>query len=129
MTSNKPQSRISLLIKAKRRETGLGVRSAAEAAGISAATMSRMERGIAATLPDVGTLSKLATWLGVSMGELLNESTPRKNSPALEAATPDLIEVHLRADKNLTPEAAKALAQTFKAIYEQVRSHGTPKNK
>jgi hypothetical protein len=48
------------------------------------------------------------------------ELTPDQTNAAPESSTPELVEVHLRADKNLSPEAAKALAQMFKAIYEQV---------
>lgn len=124
MPQTSTQDRISLKIKAKKRETGLGVREAAKAAGISAATFSRLERGTAATLPDVGTLEKLARWLGVTLGDLLGErSAPRGTTP--EASTPDLVEVHLRADRNLTPETAKALAEMFKVLYQQASGKPT----
>lgn len=120
MTGQSPQDRISLLIKAKRKETGLGVRESAKAASISAATFSRLERGLSATLPDVATLEKLSRWLGVTLDYVLGERPRTKNkSPLPEVNTPDLVEVHLRADKNLTPETAKALAEMFKVLYEQ----------
>ena len=37
---------------------------------------------------------------------------------AVIASTLDKIEVHLRADKNLSPETARALAEMFRSIYE-----------
>lgn len=123
MPSEPVQQRISLMIKAKKRETGLGVREAAKAAKISAATFSRLERGLATTLPDIATLEKLAVWLGVSLGELLGESTRNRKASAPKSTTPELVEVHLRADKNLDPGAAIALAEMFKTLY----AHATKK--
>jgi len=119
MATNRVQDRISLLIKAKRRETGLGVRDAAKAASISAATFSRLERGLAATLPDVTTLEKLARWLGVTLGHLLGEEASAQATTPPKVSTTELVEVHLRADKNLTPETAKALSAMFNALYHQ----------
>ena len=34
-------------------------------------------------------------------------------------ATPEIVEAHLRADKNLTPETAKALSELFRVAYTQ----------
>jgi transcriptional regulator with XRE-family HTH domain len=125
MATRRPQVRISLLIKAKRDETGLGVREAAKAAGISAATFSRLERGVSATLPDVTTLEKVAKWIGISLGELLGErAEPHEDPP--KVSTPDLVEVHLRADRNLTPDTARALATMFRAIYRQAARKAKP---
>ncbi len=122
-----PQERIALLVKAKQRESNLGTRASALAAGISAATMSRLARPDSNTLPDIGTLTKLSIWLDLSVSALLEEDHSQNATSNLKASTPDLVEVHLRADKNLAPEAAQALAQTFKAIYEQVVKHGIPR--
>ena len=114
------QQRIALLMKAKRRELGdLGVREAAREAKISAATFSRLGSGTSETLPDVATLTKLATWLGMSVGDLLNVSDePTSKEP--ESTTPEIVEVHLRADKNLSPEMAQSLAKMFTDIYNTV---------
>ena len=86
--------------------------------------MSRLERGQSAALPDVGTLTKLASWLGMSIGDLINESAPDNTNTPPKVTTPEFVEVHLRADKNLTPEAADALATMFKTIYNQVKKQG-----
>ncbi len=125
MTGKTPQDHISLLIKAKRKQTGLGVREAAKAASVSAATFSRLERGLSATLPDVATLEKLARWLGVTLDYLLGGRKKTDDSAAPQISTPDLVEVHLRADKNLTPETAKALSEMFKVLYEQAAKKQT----
>lgn len=119
MLPKDPQKRISALIKAKRRETDLGVRAAAKECGISAATLSRLERGISPNIGDTGTLTKLATWIGVSMNELFSADAPSKKSSGPETTTPEVVEVHLRADKNLPPQTAEALAKMFKVLYEQ----------
>ena len=117
MKCRTPKEQISALIKAKRRQLGLGVRQAAAETGVSAATLSRLERGISPDLPDTGTLTKLAPWLGVSLNELLamDQEAP---SQGPEPTTTEIIEVHLRADKSLSPETADALAKMFKVLYE-----------
>lgn len=125
MSSDTVQNRISLLIKAKKRKTGLGVREAARDAKISAATFSRLERGLAATLPDVATLEKLSKWLGTTLDELLGEKKGRTKISTADVSTPDLVEVHLRADKNLTPDTAKALAEMFKTLYQHAAKKPT----
>ena len=115
-----PLKKIAVLIKAKRRENGdQPLRAAAHDAKVSAATLSRLERNISATLPDAATLNKLAAWLGVGVGELLQESQQKPGSRP-EATTPEYVEVHLRADKNLSPKTAKALADMFRTLYEQL---------
>jgi transcriptional regulator with XRE-family HTH domain len=108
------QKRISLAIKARKHQGGLSVRTAARQCSVDASTLSRLERGVYSTLPDAGTLEKLARWLGTSVGELLGGTV----SNAAGGTLPDVVEVHLRADKNLSPKTAKALADMFKALYE-----------
>jgi len=116
MSSRATLARISALIKAKRREDGIGLRDAAEVSGVSASTLSRLERGAATALPDSGTLAKLANWLGLTLSSLLSDKEKTKAEPQL--TTPEVVEVHLRADKELSPETAKALAQMFKTLYD-----------
>lgn len=118
MISTTPQKRISALIKAKRRETGLGVRAAAAESGVSAATLSRLERGVSPNLPDTGTLTKLATWLGTTLNDLLATGSKKSGVKEPETTTPEVVEVHLRADKNLSPETSDALAKMFKVLYD-----------
>ena len=110
-------ARISALIKAKRRERELGLRAAADECGVSASTLSRLERGAATSLPDSATLTKLAGWLGLSVDSLLsNQQEVQGQEP--ELTTPEIVEVHLRADRELSPETAKALAEMFRTLYQ-----------
>jgi hypothetical protein len=37
---------------------------------------------------------------------------------------PDIVEAHLRADRNLTPETAKALSELFRVAYQQFSHPG-----
>jgi len=53
------------------------------------------------------------------VSELLQEEQKRAPSTMLKSTLPEYVEVHLRADKNLSPKTAKALAEMFKALYEQ----------
>lgn len=117
MSSRAALAHISALIKAKRREKKVGLRAAADESGVSASTLSRLERGAATSLPDSHTLTKLSDWLDVSVGSLLakkQEATGRE--PQL--TTPEIVEVHLRADHDLSPETARALAEMFKTLYQ-----------
>lgn len=117
MQSNEITKRIALAVKSKRRSAGLGVRAAAQQCGISAATISRLERGVA-KLPDSATLAKIAAWANVPVAHLFEVSnTARKTE--IQSTTPEVVEVHLRADKKLTPQTAKALSDMFRALYEQ----------
>jgi len=128
MLSTTPQKRISVLIKAKRRENDLGVRAAAAESGVSAATLSRLERGVLQNLPDTGTLTKLAHWLGVSLNNLLASGGKIRGDKGPVTTTPEVVEVHLRADKNLSLETADALAKMFKVLYDNAakgRTTGT----
>jgi transcriptional regulator with XRE-family HTH domain len=128
MPTTSPVRRIALLIKAKRRENNAQpLRDAADEAKISAATLSRLERGLSATLPDATTLNKLARWLEVPVSKLLQERDAPSRSAAPESTLPEYVEVHLRADKNLSPKTAKALAEMFKALYEQAATIGKTK--
>jgi transcriptional regulator with XRE-family HTH domain len=116
MSSRAALARIGALIKAKRREKSIGLRAAADKSGVSPSTLSRLERGAATALPDSDTLTKLAKWLDVPVSSLLADKQQVKGQePKLN--TPEVVEVHLRADRELTPETAKALAEMFKTLY------------
>lgn len=117
MSSRATLAHISGLIKAKRKEKQIGLRQAADESSVSASTLSRLERGAATTLPDSETLTKLSQWLDVSISYMLSDRREVEGRQP-ELTTPDIVEVHLRADRDLTPETAKALADVFKSLYE-----------
>lgn len=81
-----------------------GIREVAEEIGISAATLSRIENG---NLPDLNTFPKICKWLNVDPGDVLGtKKTEIKEAPP---------SFHLKAEKNLSPEAAQSLSQMILA--------------
>lgn len=111
------------LVKRQRQRTKLSLREVATTTGVSASTLSRVENGVGT--PDSATLARLAQWLGVPLerlmsGSLLSQSDA--SDPVVyypTESTPSIVEAHLRADKNLQPDTAKALAELFRVAYNQ----------
>jgi transcriptional regulator with XRE-family HTH domain len=103
----------------KRAMEGLSLRQAAEKSHVSLGTYYRAEKDPMG-VPDLATLLGICGWLGIEVDEVLEkkgESRKRKEAQA-QPSTPEVVEAHLRADKKLSPETAKALAAVFKAAYE-----------
>jgi len=119
MTSRATVAKLSALIKAKREEEGIGLREARQKSGVSASTLSRLERGISSSLPDLNTLSRLATWLDVPLASVLDEKEKGNKKKERPLDTREQIEVYLRADKNLSKETADALYRSFRILYDQ----------
>lgn len=117
-------SDIGRLIREKRTRDGLSLVAASQESGVSAATLSRIERRTDSfsanqSLPDVRTLDALTSWLGVSIsGAGFAEPPTRVNAHLEPSSTPDIVEAHLRADRNLDAKKAELLAQVFRAAYE-----------
>jgi transcriptional regulator with XRE-family HTH domain len=104
----------------KRARTGRQVtlREVAEQTEISIATLSRIERGDAKSV-DSPTLLALAKWVGASAPEFL-ERPEFPTHPATQQTTPDVVELHLRADRRLDKHTAMALAKMFRAAYDSL---------
>jgi len=83
-----------------------GVREAAKEIGISAATLSRVERG---HLPDLETFGKLCRWLEIDPAEMLGVSS--------QASPHSKVAVHFRKQQTLEPATAQALAQLILAAH------------
>jgi transcriptional regulator with XRE-family HTH domain len=99
-------------LSARRRERGLTLRAAAAEVGVSAATLSRVERG--KHLPERDSLSKLVGWLG-----LTDVASGEPHPPG--AATMEAVELHLRADKDLSAADAETIAQMVRLAYERLK--------
>lgn len=92
-----------------RQERGArGVREVATEIGISAATLSRVERG---NLPDLDTFAKVCKWLRLDPAELLGMDTERRP----DASGRVYASAHFRANKTPSPQLAKALADMILA--------------
>lgn len=62
----------------------------------------------------------LAKWLKVPIEAVAWPKEAKRGTK--EVDTPTAVEVHLRADRNLDPTAAEALAAMFRHLYESVSS-------
>lgn len=107
-------------VRWKMDEKGLSLRKAAVAADVSPATLSRiLRKGKKRPRPDMDTLTKLIQWAEVPMGKIIEQPVGQKAEKENTESTLEQIQVHLRADKNLSSEAAQAIAQMVKAAYKQ----------
>ena len=104
-------SNIGQLLRAERGNRG--IREVARDIGISPATLSRIETG---KLPDLKTFSKICGWLKIDPAEFLGCKTEAKPVGLSETS----MAVHLRAEKNLKPEAAKALTDMILIAREMI---------
>ncbi len=108
-------------VRRRREEMDLSLRDVANETGVSASTLSRIENGTGK--PDADNIARLTSWLNVPMERILGTtSDPESDKPVIYypgEATPDVVEAHLRADRNLTPETAAALSELFRVAYTQ----------
>jgi transcriptional regulator with XRE-family HTH domain len=93
-----------------RKAQGLTLREVGERIGVSAATLSRFEKK--QSKPDLGTVERLVDWLELDRAAVFN--APSETS----TDTPRVVRAHLRADRNLEPRAAEALAESFDRLYQ-----------
>lgn len=100
-----------------RRKRGVSLREVAEQTGLSAATLSRFEKKKGT--PDLPTVAKLADWLSLDRAAVFNAQEEEA------ADTPSVVTAHLRADKNLDPETAEALAKSFNELYKAFAGNAT----
>ncbi len=109
-------------IRRRRQELGLSLRDVADKTGVSASTLSRIENGTGK--PDADNIARLTSWLNMPMERVLSGRHPESDeAPAViyypHESTPEIVEAHLRADRNLTPETANALSELFRVAYTQ----------
>ncbi|MBC7898418.1 MAG: helix-turn-helix domain-containing protein [Saprospiraceae bacterium] len=112
-------------IKRRREELGLSLRDVADVTSVSASTLSRIENGTGK--PDADNIARLTGWLDVPIDRVMNNQSEGDVEPVIyypHEATPEIVEAHLRADKMLTPETAKALSELFRVAYKQFSKPG-----
>ena len=102
--------RLASLVRKKRGSRGLR-ETAAEIGNVSPSTLSRVESG---KMPDMETLLFLCNWLEVPPAKLF------RTTQEDQLDTPEAIAIQLRADKNLDPAIANALASLVKAAYRDL---------
>jgi transcriptional regulator with XRE-family HTH domain len=111
-------ARLGRLVRKKREEDELSLRDLAEITGMKIPTLSRIERGASKDVA-AGSLVALTDWLG----EAWEKMRQQKPKPVLRKRkvvehTPDIVEVYLRADKNLDRQTAEALSHLFRNAYD-----------
>jgi transcriptional regulator with XRE-family HTH domain len=109
-------------VRRRREELGLSLRDVANETSVSASTLSRIENGTGK--PDADNIARLTGWLDVPMERILSGRDPKAEPTEAvvyypQEPTPEIVEAHLRADKNLTPETASALSELFRVAYTQ----------
>jgi transcriptional regulator with XRE-family HTH domain len=105
------------LLRARRTASGLTLRQLqAELENVlTASALSRIENG---AVPEARNVQPIARWLRIPMSQIAWPG--QMTSAQVAQSTPDAVEVHLRADKNLKPEAADALARMFRLLYDDI---------
>lgn len=102
-------------LESKKSEQEISWRKLAEGLEITDHTVfTRMSRG---QIPPAGTLLTLSGWLGRPLEDFARGEVA---SPDSRQDTLEAIHSYLRADKNLAPESADAIASVLRAAYNQL---------
>lgn len=109
-------------IRRRREELGLSLRDVADKTNVSASTLSRIENGTGK--PDADNIARLTAWLDMPLQRILTGGREERDEAKAviyfpHESTPEIVEAHLRADKNLTAETADALSELFRVAYSQ----------
>ena len=111
-------------IKRHRDELKMSLRDVADEIGVSASTLSRIENGTGK--PDADNIARITRWLDMPVDRVMSGHGSNVEPVVYypHEATPEIVEAHLRADKKLTPETAKALSELFRVAYQQFSKPG-----
>ena len=111
---------LGIAIKRRREELGMSLRDVADVIDVSASTLSRIENGTGR--PDADNIARITQWLDMPVDRLMKRQSAGSVQPVIyypHESTPEIIEAHLRADKKLSPDTAKALSELFRVAYKQ----------
>jgi transcriptional regulator with XRE-family HTH domain len=114
-------------IKRRREELKLSLRDVADVIEVSASTLSRIENGTGR--PDADNIARITQWLDMPVDRLIRGQSAEVE-PVIyypHEPTPEIVEAHLRADKNLSAATADALSELFRVAYEQFSKPGVAK--
>ena len=103
--------KLASLVRNKRLTRGLR-ETAKEIGNVSPSTISRVENG---KTPDMETFLALCDWLEIPAAELIKNTEDER-----AINTPEAITIQLRADRNLDPAIANALASLVTAAYKDL---------
>ena len=103
-----PDISLNILVdKIKKKRGAVGIRQTADEIGISAATLSRVERG---NLPDLETFKRICKWVEIDPGEVLG----------YQPASTSIVRVHFKKESTIKESTAKALASLILHAQEQM---------
>src|SRR5438045_8958218 len=114
-------------MRRRREQQGMSLRDVAEETGVSSAALSRIENGTGK--PDADNIARLAAWLDMPIERVMHHGPRSAADPKPvvyypHESTPEIVEAHLRADRHLTPETAKALSELFRVPDSQFSATG-----
>lgn len=128
--------RIGAKLRVHRKARHMTLEEVSKEIGVSAATLSRWERradgnisSLGARLPitpDIKTLEKIANWLPRDLDEVEFVVPSQPYSESRTNSTPEIIEAHLRADRNLDPKSADLLSQLVRSVYVSLATRARP---
>src|SRR5947208_8432758 len=109
-------------MRRRREQQGMSLRDVAEETGVSASTLSRIENGTGK--PDADNIARLAAWLDMPIERVMHGGHRSATDPKPvvyypHESTPEIVEAHLRADRQLSPETAKTSSAPFRVSYNQ----------
>ena len=96
------------LVSSERSRRGMSLREVASATEIPFNTLARVEKG---HVPDLQKFKRLVDWCGADINQFFEFQEK-------VTATTDVIAEHLRADRNLPPEAAERIAGIVTDLYQ-----------
>jgi transcriptional regulator with XRE-family HTH domain len=99
-------------LDSQRQAQNLNWKQVAKESGVSASTLTRIAQG---RRPDVDSMAALLAWSGLEADAFVRREQEVRVEPLAQ------ISAYLRADPQLTPEAATALDAVIKAAYEELR--------
>jgi len=119
-------------VRRRREQQNLSLRDVADQTGVSASTLSRIENGTGK--PDADNIARLAAWLDMPIERVMHHGHRSASDPKPvvyypHESTPEIVEAHLRADRQLSPETAKALSELFRVAYKQFSQAPNKKSK
>jgi transcriptional regulator with XRE-family HTH domain len=100
-------------LDAERQARKLLWKDVAAQAKVSPSTLTRLAQG---KRPDVDSLAALVDWAGLRADDFVDRVQDKHQAEPLA-----MISTYLRADRNLSPQAADALEQVVRATYEALR--------
>jgi transcriptional regulator with XRE-family HTH domain len=123
MTSDIDIRKFAKQVRAKRGKRGLRV-AAEEIGEITASTLSRIEHG---NVPDLHSFIRICRWLGLSTEFFTLDG--QNDEQASSQIEPEIVSLHLRANRTLDPKTAKALVNMVQLAVAAVEGGQLAKGK